>query len=105
MIERVYDDRTDETLFTGSEVECYAWIEANYPESHEDHDHIWIGLFYPKPTEEELILVKEIIKKHGLANAIETGELTQNDIQHGRLSELVHEMNDTLKMFNRIVNQ
>lgn len=40
---KVYDDRTEETLFIGSEYECIEFIDNYYLENPNDIDYIWIG--------------------------------------------------------------
>lgn len=40
---KVYDDRTDETIFTGTEQECINFIDNHLLEKPEDIDYIWIG--------------------------------------------------------------
>jgi hypothetical protein len=43
---RVYDDRTDETLFKSEDVSgCIEFIDKNYDEEHEDFPHVWIESF------------------------------------------------------------
>jgi hypothetical protein len=40
---RVYDDRTNETLFESEDgFDCVDFIHKNYDENHEDWGHIWI---------------------------------------------------------------
>lgn len=40
---RVYDDRTNETLFESEDsFECMAFMNHNYEEDDEDFAHIWI---------------------------------------------------------------
>ena len=40
---RVYDDRTDETLYASKNVyECINFINENFDENHEGFPHIWI---------------------------------------------------------------
>lgn len=40
---RVYDDRTDETLFRGREsIDCVGYINSNFNDSDDDFEHIWI---------------------------------------------------------------
>lgn len=41
-MERVYDDRTNETLFVGESLECMAFMTINFNEDHEDFEHIWM---------------------------------------------------------------
>lgn len=43
MLFRVYDDRTNETLYTDEFTgQCEQYIEVNYDECSEDWYHIWI---------------------------------------------------------------
>lgn len=40
---RVYDDRTDETLFTAPDgLTCAMWIAGNVFEESEDFEHVWL---------------------------------------------------------------
>lgn len=40
---RVYDDRTDETLFQGvTNIECHKWISLHFLGDDVDYEHIWI---------------------------------------------------------------
>jgi hypothetical protein len=40
---RVYDDRTNETLFESEEsFECVFFINSNFSEDDRDWEHIWI---------------------------------------------------------------
>ncbi|MBU8637683.1 hypothetical protein KM895_02975 [Bacillus pumilus] len=39
---RVYDDRTDETLFKSSKEDCLFFIKWNYEEDDDDFEHIFI---------------------------------------------------------------
>lgn len=46
---RVYDDRTDETLFESDEpAECFVFIMENYDEDDDDFPHVWIESFEMK---------------------------------------------------------
>jgi hypothetical protein len=40
---KVYDDRTGETIHTGTEIECVNFINKYLEENPEDIDYIWIG--------------------------------------------------------------
>jgi hypothetical protein len=41
---RVYDDRTNETLFSSEDkLECMMFICLNIEEDSDDFEHIWIG--------------------------------------------------------------
>lgn len=40
---RAYDDRTDETLFVGDEMECIEFINVHLKTHPEDMDFIWVG--------------------------------------------------------------
>jgi hypothetical protein len=41
---RVYDDRTNETLFESYDrLDCVLFIEFNFDEGDGDWEHIWIG--------------------------------------------------------------
>lgn len=52
---RVYDDRTGETLFRGTNAECVCFILAHFDENDDDYEHIWIGEDEPKiPAQAEL---------------------------------------------------
>lgn len=39
---KVYDDRTDETLFIGTEIKCIEFIDKYLMEKPHDIDFIWI---------------------------------------------------------------
>ena len=39
---RVYDDRTNETLFTGEHHEAIQFISSNFDEEHENFEHVWL---------------------------------------------------------------
>lgn len=44
MKHRVYDDRTNETLFESEDsMDCVQYIHANFEENDSDWEHIWIG--------------------------------------------------------------
>jgi hypothetical protein len=40
---KVYDDRTAETMFVGTEIECINFINNFLSNNPEDIDYIWIG--------------------------------------------------------------
>lgn len=41
---RVFDDRTNETLFTAFDrIDCALFIEMHYDENTEDYKHLWVG--------------------------------------------------------------
>ena len=40
---RVYDDRTNENLFEGSNLGCIQYMRDNFDEDHKDFPHIWVG--------------------------------------------------------------
>lgn len=42
MKSRVYDDRTNETLFEGDNFDCTQFIINNFDEEDADFPHIWI---------------------------------------------------------------
>ncbi|QPA31351.1 hypothetical protein [Thermaerobacillus caldiproteolyticus] len=43
---RVYDERTNETLFeSDSKFECYKYLYQNFDESDEDFPHVWLEEF------------------------------------------------------------
>jgi hypothetical protein len=40
---RVYDERTDETLYTSNDgIDCMYWINRNVDEDSRDYDHIFM---------------------------------------------------------------
>jgi hypothetical protein len=39
---RVYNDRTNETLFTGDVYDCSQYMIENFDEEDEDFAHIWM---------------------------------------------------------------
>lgn len=42
---RVYDDRTNETLFESEDsFECAAFVHLNYDENDDDFAHVWIEI-------------------------------------------------------------
>lgn len=42
MKQRVYDDRTNDTLFAGHAHEAIQFISEHFNEEHEDFPHIWV---------------------------------------------------------------
>lgn len=41
-MKRVYDDRTNETLYEGDTFDCTQFIINNYDEDSDDFAHVWI---------------------------------------------------------------
>ena len=39
---RVYDDRTDETLWEGTEMECITFLHNHFPLNSKDFPNVWI---------------------------------------------------------------
>lgn len=42
-MKRVYDDRTNETLFKGEWIDCVSFIGERFDDVSKDFPHIWIG--------------------------------------------------------------
>ena len=100
---RVYDGRTNETLFVGSVFKCADWIN-NYIEKHEDEDdYIWMENYRIPPSEEDVKEIEEVKETYGLAYAIESGILKSTDVSHEQLADLIHDVIDSLNRINRIM--